>query len=164
MKGFLCFKSHYVFSAVLITHLSDVMTTRSVYSSEMNKKLLSITLITLLSSSNGFAASIGQYDLDGNGLDNISGSGAPSLAIASMEDRFGIPNSAVSLNGSTSIIQPLDVGITDASQGFSLSLWFKQNTSGLGKLISNKKNLLGHTLNGENLLGHTLNHSDYLNP
>ncbi|MDC1287005.1 hypothetical protein N8198_03900 [Gammaproteobacteria bacterium] len=130
----------------------------------MIKKLLSITLITLLSSSNGFAALIEQYDLYGNGLDSISDSEVASLAIASTEDRFGMPNSAVSLNGSTSIIQPLDVGITDVSQGFSLSIWFKKTTSGLGRLISNKVNLLGHTLNGENLFGHTFNHSDYLNP
>ena len=103
----------------------------------MLKSLPIIALIALLSSGNSYAALIGHYNLDGNGLDNISSNEAPSTAITGAADRFGNSTGAVSLNGSTSIIRPLDVGIDDASQDFSLSIWFKQNTSGLGGLISN---------------------------
>jgi hypothetical protein len=103
----------------------------------MFKKLLVMAFIALLPSGNSYAALIGQYDLDGNGFDNISSSVAPSTDITGAADRFGNLTGAVSLNGSTSIINPLDVGIDDASQDYSLSIWFKQNTSALGGLISN---------------------------
>lgn len=103
----------------------------------MLKSLPIIALIALLLSGNSYAALIGHYNLDSDALDNISSNEAPSTDITGAADRFGSPTGAVSLNGSTSIIQPLDVGINDASQDFSLSIWFKQNTSGLGGLISN---------------------------
>lgn len=102
------------------------------------KKISSYAFIALLWSNNCYATLVGHYDLNGNALDNISSNVAPSTDISGAPDRFGSPNSAVSLNGSSSIIQPLDVGINDASQDFSLSIWFKPNTSGfLGGLISN---------------------------
>jgi hypothetical protein len=103
----------------------------------MFKKILIMVFIALLASGNSYAALIGHYDLDGNGFDNISGNVAPSTDITGAADRFGNLNSAVSLNGGTSIINPFDVGINDASQDYSLSIWFKQNTSALGGLISN---------------------------
>ena len=103
----------------------------------MFKNILTMTFIALLPSGNIYAALIGQYDLDGNGFDNISSSEAPSTDITGAADRFGNLNGAVSLNGSTSIINPFDVGINDASKDYSLSIWFKQNTSAYGGLISN---------------------------
>ena len=96
-----------------------------------------MTFIALLPSGNIYAALIGHYDLDSNGFDNISGNVAPSTDITGAADRFGNLTGAVSLNGSTSIINPFDVGINDASKDYSLSIWFKQNASALGGLISN---------------------------
>ncbi len=84
----------------------------------MLKSLPIITLITLISSGSSYAALIGHYSLDGNGTDSISNIVAPSININSAADRFGNTTGAVSLDGSTSIIQPLDVGINDASQDF----------------------------------------------
>ena len=103
----------------------------------MFKRISAMAFIALLSAGNSYAALIGQYDLNGNGFDNLSSSVAPSTDITGAADRFGNPTGAVSLNGSTSIINPFDVGIDDASQDYSLSIWFKQNTSALGGLISN---------------------------
>ena len=85
-------------------------------------------MLGLASSAN--AAMIAHYRLNGDAIDDVSSNTAPSTDVTATADRFGTGSGALDFNGATSIVRPLNVGLDDHTQDFSVSLWFRPDAVG----------------------------------
>jgi len=89
--------------------------------------LLVAVTCTLGLVSNASASLVADYQLDGDAVDNVSSNTAPSTDVTATADRFGTSGGALDFNGTTSIVRPLNIGLDDQTQDFSVSLWFQPN-------------------------------------
>ena len=89
--------------------------------------LLVALTCTLGIASNTSASLVADYQLDGDAVDDVSSNTAPSTDVTARADRFGTSGGALDFNGTTSIVRPLNIGIDDHTQDFSVSLWFRPN-------------------------------------
>jgi len=90
--------------------------------------LFSLCILGLATSAS--ANLIADYGLNGDTFDDISLDTAPSTDVAATADRFGAGSGALDFNGSTSLVSPLDVGLDDYTQDFSVSLWLRPDAIG----------------------------------
>jgi len=89
--------------------------------------LLAAFTCTLGIASNASASLVADYRLDGDAVDDVSSNTAPSTDVTATADRFGTSGGALDFNGTTSIVRPLNIGLDDQTQDFSVSLWFRPN-------------------------------------
>jgi hypothetical protein len=94
-----------------------------------------LVLVAVLScmfglTSSASAIAIADYSLDGNTVDDISSNTAPSTDVTPTTDRFGTGSGALDFNGTTSIVNPVNVGLDDHTQDFSVSLWLRPDAIG----------------------------------
>jgi hypothetical protein len=92
--------------------------------------LLVVCACTLGLASNASASLIADYQLNGDAVDDISSNTAASTDTTATADRFGSGSAALDFNGTTSIVRPVNVGLDDYTQDFSVSLWFRPDAIG----------------------------------